>query len=319
MTNSSMLSGKAFEYACVLAFKNEISSIRKVIVIENTSLIVAKNSWNTINDIRKNNFLISAKAGIKALIKMEPRIVEDGNDSLEVSLQADQMGKDGDVRDMLIIRKSIDWEIGLSVKHNHYAVKHSRLSGNIDFGQEWFGIPCSKNYFTEIKPYFFKLKQLRKQGMMWSDVPNKAEAYYLPILNAFMKELELKYEKHGKRVVEAMAEYLIGKKDYYKLISNKSKRTTKLISFNLHGTLNQTAENIKPEIKIPNVQLPGRIINLAMKPRSKTTIELHMNNGWEMSLRIHNASSKVESSLKFDIQFIGMPTSLFIIDSPWEG
>jgi hypothetical protein len=43
-----------------------------------------------------------------------------------------------------------------------------------------------------------------------------------------------------------------------------------------------------------------------------------MDNGWQISFRIHNASSKVENSLKFDIQLTGQPTDLFFIDTPWE-
>lgn len=42
-----------------------------------------------------------------------------------------------------------------------------------------------------------------------------------------------------------------------------------------------------------------------------------MDNGWQISFRIHNASSKVEPSLKFDVELIGQPTGLFIIDMPW--
>ena len=36
------------------------------------------------------------------------------------------------------------------------------------------------------------------------------------------------------------------------------------------------------------------------------------------SFRIHNASTKVEPSLKFDIQFIKMPTSILNIECQWQ-
>lgn len=85
--------------------------------------------------------LSSAKAGIKTIIKLEPRIIEDGDDALTVSIQSDDVGKLGDVRDVLIIRRDIKWEIGVSVKHNHEALKHSRLSTKLDFGASWYGIP----------------------------------------------------------------------------------------------------------------------------------------------------------------------------------
>lgn len=39
---------------------------------------------------------------------------------------------------------------------------------------------------------------------------------------------------------------------------------------------------------------------------------------WQFSFRIHNASTKVETSLKFDIQIIGMPTTIVSIDCRWK-
>ena len=45
-------------------------------------------------------------------------ILDDGDDELELKIQSDDKGKKGDVRDILIIRQGIEWEIGLSVKHN---------------------------------------------------------------------------------------------------------------------------------------------------------------------------------------------------------
>ncbi len=59
------------------------------------------------------------------------------------------------------------------------------------------------------------------------------------------------------------------------------------------------------------------IINYDFKKNSSTILELIMDNGWQISFRIHNASSKVEPSLKFDVQLILQPTALFVIDMPW--
>lgn len=71
-------------------------------------------------------------------------ILDDGLDELELKIQSDDKGKEDDVRDVLIIRRGIEWEIGLSITHNHFAVKHSRLSKNLDFGKKWYGIECSE-------------------------------------------------------------------------------------------------------------------------------------------------------------------------------
>lgn len=317
ITNNSTTNGKAYEYACILSIKEIVSKYRNVKIIENSSMSIARERYNTISDNEKQIMLKSAQAGINAILTMEPRIIEDGSDDLEISLQSDDAGIIGDVRDVLVIRKSIDWEIGISVKHNHYALKHSRLSMDLDFGKKWFNIPCSDEYFKEIKPYFQELKDLKQQKVMWRDIENKDERFYIPILKAFMNELNRKYKENGSEVTKRMISYLIGINDFYKLIGIDSQRITRIIPFNMYGTLNKPAKNNNPDQEVQILELPTRIVELDFKKNSSTTLELIMNNGWQISFRIHNASSKVEPSLKFDVQLIGQPTALFVIDMPW--
>ena len=57
-------------------------------------------------------------------------------------------------------------------------------------------------------------------------------------------------------------------------------------------------------ITVPVVDLPSRLVAIELKPNSDNTVEMYLDNGWQLSFRIHNASSKVEPSLKFDIKFI---------------
>ena len=317
ITNNSTTNGKAYEYACILSIKEIVSKYRNVKIIENSSMSIARERYNTISDNEKQIMLKSAQAGINAILTMEPRIIEDGSDDLEISLQSDDAGIIGDVRDVLVIRKSIDWEIGISVKHNHYALKHSRLSMDLDFGKKWFNIPCSDEYFKEIKPYFQELKDLKQQKVMWRDIENKDERFYIPILKAFMNELNKKYKENGSEVTKRMISYLIGINDFYKLIGIDSQRITRIIPFNMYGTLNKPAKNNNPDQEVQILELPTRIVELDFKKNSSTTLELIMDNGWQISFRIHNASSKVEPSLKFDVQLIGQPTALFVIDMPW--
>ena len=57
---------------------------------------------------------------------------------------------------------------------------------------------------------------------------------------------------------------------------------------------------------------------LEFKPGSTNTVEMFLDNGWQLSFRIHSASTEVEPSLKFDVQFIGMPTSVLNIECKWK-
>lgn len=96
--------------------------------------------WNTLTGFEKTIYKVSALAGVNTIFDLEPLILDEGNDEIELKIQSDDKGKEGDVRDVLIIRRGIKWEIGLSVKH-------SRLSKNLDFGNKWYGIDCSKQYW----------------------------------------------------------------------------------------------------------------------------------------------------------------------------
>jgi len=52
-------------------------------------------------------------------------------------------------------------------------------------------------------------------------------------------------------------------------------------------------------------------VKIGFKDDSDTTIIVTLDQGWILSFRIHNASSRIESSLKFDINLISAPRTLF--------
>ena len=88
---------------------------------------------------------------VNFLIDLEPRLSNGINQSdvLQLEIVSDKQGQIGDVRDVLAIRSLQKWEIGISAKNNHRAVKHSRLLNDINFGEKWLGFSCSENYFVD--------------------------------------------------------------------------------------------------------------------------------------------------------------------------
>lgn len=147
---------------------------------------------------------------------------------------------------------------------------------------------------------------------------NKDKDVYIPLLNAFMNEIKRNADKHPD-LPKKLVEYLLGEFDFYKVISIDNKKITQIQSYNLRGTLNKASKKEKPKTIIPIAKLPTRIVNIGFKPESSNTIELYMDEGWQFSFRIHNASTYVENSLKFDIQIVGMPASIISIDCKWTG
>ena len=318
MSNKSNNQGRAYEFAYLNTLQEEISKYRVSKIEKNSSYKAAEKAWNTLEDSEKDLYKISALAGTNAILELEPLILDDGEDELELKIQSDDKGKEGDVRDILIIRKGIEWEIGLSVKHNHFAVKHSRLSRGLDFGEKWYGIKCSNQYWADVEPIFDYLELEKEKGSKWRDLPNKEEDVYLPLLSAFKDEVDRQNINFGKYIPRLMVEYLLGEFDFYKVIGVDNKKITKVQSYNLRGTLNKDGIKRKRSIKLPIASLPTRIVSLEFKPGSKNTLELYLDGGWQFSFRIHNAATDVEPSLKFDIQIIGMPTTIISIDCKWN-
>ena len=239
MSSKSNNKGRAYEFSYLITLFEEIYKVRKVKIEENSSYFSAEKSWNTLNESEKILYKLSALAGVKTIFELEPLILDDGDDELELKIQSDDKGKEGDVRDVLIIRRGIEWEIGLSIKHNHFAVKHSRISKNLDFGRKWYRVDCSKQYWEEVKPIFEYLEFEKKKGTKWRDLYNKEDTVYIPLLNAFKDELKRQSNLFGKDIPKLMVEYLLGKFDFYKVIGIDSKRITQIQSYNLRGTLNK--------------------------------------------------------------------------------
>ena len=317
MSTGSNDLGRAYEYAWMKTLFKTLSPIRHTQIVCNSSLNANKRAWETLSDERKELFLISANAAIGSLLELEPRMEENSSDILTLKFQKDDVGESGDVRDIVINRNNIKWEIGLSLKHNHMAVKHSRLSHILDFGQEWYNISCSDQYWNDVKPIFDKLKVAKRKHLKWSNLDNKEEDIYVPLLNAFLAEVDRTYQK-DRNMVSRMFEYLVGIKDYHKIVSRDGKRVTLIHTFNLHGTLGQASKVKVSAFDVSQVSLPSSILATRFKPGSKTTVEIYMDNGWAFSLRIHNASSGVEPSLKFDVQFISTPASVLHIECKWH-
>ena len=317
--------GKAFEYACVVALYKSLNSNQRVTIVDSAQVETAKKLYDSISEDMQQSLDAAAYAAVRIILQLEPQLWNAcGNEPLYLSLQADAAGIKGDVRDVLCIRKQNGWEIGLSCKHNHHAVKHSRLSDTIDFGKEWLGLSCSKNYFDKVVPLFLELREMRDRSKetgtpaLWNDVEEKAERYYIPVLQAFIDELKRIDKENPKQVPELLIHYLLGKNDFYKVITNDKNRTTRVEAVNIMGTLNCAAGEAKPIAKIPVLKMPSQFYHIDFKEGSNNTIEVVCDEGWQISMRLHNASSKVEPSLKFDVNLISLPSSAYTQVEPWD-
>lgn len=315
--------GKAFEYACLLALYNALQENEEVTIEDSPQMRTAKNLYNNMSYNSQIELLRAANSAARVIIRLEPQLqYAQNNTPLYLSIQTDAQGIAGDVRDILCIRRQNQWQIGLSCKHNHHAVKHSRLSDTIDFGNEWFNIPCSRQYFSEVIPLFRELRRMRddarKNGTtaLWADIPDKADRYYKPVLKSFLDELA-RLAKANPEIPSAMIHYLIGRYDFYKVITDDGHETTRVEAINIAGTLNRPSEQHNSIVDVPRLHLPTRFYHMGFKSNSDNTVEVVCDEGWTISMRIHNASSRIEPSLKFDVNLISLPGSIHAQVEPW--
>jgi len=287
--------GKGFEWA-VAAATSELLSLSL------TDSDEAKNAaycFSKLTPAKQKLFRACAEKSVSYVAEVES-LRPDASGS--VNLSSDLAGAHGDVRDVVINVNGR--EIGISCKTNHEAFKHSRLSGTIDFVEKWgLGARCSSTYWETVRPIFSELAEIRKKSLSaakWSDLGNYQERYYLPVLNAWRDEL-LRVaggdEPASKVAAKALCHYIIGRIDFWKIISQSDQ--VRIFAFNTQKSLGTS-----------KTKLPSQILGIDRIDGSKYSLNVRLNEGYQFNFRIHNASSRVEPSLKFDVQSEGLPSHI---------
>jgi len=149
---------------------------------------------------------------------------------------------------------------------------------------------------------FNELKTIKQQSdgqTLWNDLPDKPNRFYWPLLDAWVNEIKRLCEVPNmeKKLCQALVAYLVGKHDFYKVICSFDK-TVRLQAWNFNNTLATKQTKYPTVINAINTKNGGQY--------SKTIV---FNHGYSINFRIHNASSRVEPSLKFDIVAIGLPSN----------
>lgn len=312
---TQLVNGKAFEYSLLQAFYTRLKDSTSVEIIKAGSYHQAKECYEMLDDKARSLDDLTASFAVNFLLDIEPRLSWGigATDCLQLEIVSDQRGQAGDVRDVLAIRLQQGWEIGISAKNNHRAVKHPRLSAELDFGEKWIGLPCSSRYFEDITPIFSILRNRQKDSKAtakWEELGDYHKTIYRPILSSFREELLRLNSLNPKLVASQLVMFLIGTQDFYKVIKLKDK--VEIQAYNLSVSLNQPIGKHKPEAQVPRLKLPNKIIDIFFTDGLDTTLQVILDEGWQLSFRIHNASSRIEPSLKFDINLISHPYTLFV-------
>jgi hypothetical protein len=289
---SQVVNGKGFEWVVAQSAAARLG----IKLTSSDELVYAAACYQRLSDAKKAQLRKCAERSIEYIFEQEsiPRDV-----SSRVSLMPDAAGKNGDVRDVVIDVGSR--QVGISCKTNHEAFKHQRLSATIDFVKEWgLGAHCSTAYWDAIKPIFAELRSIRAKSQgnaTWANLGDYQTKFYLPVLQAWKDEMlriSDATEPNAGKVAQGLCRYIIGRVDFWKVVARS--KEVKLFAFNSNHSL-----------ATKKTKLPDRILGIDNFDGSQYSLSVRMNEGYQFNFRIHNASSKVEPSLKFDVQSQGLP------------
>lgn len=287
--------GKGFEWAVAIELSEHISTP----IAQDSNATIAEAHFRSLTPLKQRHFRQAASAAVKHIIEKEQKRL-DLNAPKSIRLAGDFEGSDGDVRDVFLISET-EVLFGISCKSNHAAFKHSRLSSTIDWVRDW-GLDhggISDQYKSIIDPIFSDLRRLKavsKGQALWSGLTDKVFDYYEPVLQAFEMELQRLYSTGDKAIIASnLAAYVIGRADFYKVIVRS--KEVKIMAFNFNGSLS-----------VRKSKLPVAIHAIDRFEGSRHSLNVRFDRGYSLNFRIHNASSRIEPSLKFDIQAKSLPS-----------
>lgn len=319
--------GKAFEYACARAVFETLIHASKTSaeLAMSPATRTAARRFDELKPLARQNYLRAANAAVKLLQKYEPMFRTPLPGGYQVAMQTDAQGIVGDVRDVvarhITPNNSTAWECGILVKTNNDAIKHPRLAGRFDFTQSWFNRPASPQYFARIKPVFDELERFAATGAHWDSLglndEDKQTRYYRPIIEAIIAEL-LMQARLDKDMPANLIRFLVGRQDFYKVIAHSATETTELQTYSFADTLGRDPLTRQPSTLIKRLPVPSRIISAVFKRDSHNTAVIMFDKDWSVSLRLHNASSRIERSLKLDARLISTPPERLTERTRWQ-
>ncbi len=202
----------------------------------------------------------------------------------------DRAGVNGDVTD---IRMVSDFDtINISLKHNHDALKHPRLTRI----PNWIGLNSDAKYreiHDKIWDDFFVLaKKLNPGATLFRDLIAVDEEFinnylYNPFCS-FITEY-LSDNSTSIQAVQNMFDFLVGTYDFYKII------------------------DYRDHIKIQDFINIPKPTSVSIFQTDRSHIAMNFNNGVTLDLRLHTASSRLISSVKFDVRGVFDDIKSFVI------
>lgn len=171
----------------------------------------------------------------------------------------------------------------ISVKHRHSALCHPRLPSLAQQCGFEKGSKVDKDYRKSYKDiwneFYGKVKKLKQKVETYSELDRIDKSYRGDWLYESLQLNTIKFlneKANNEERAVAFFEYLVGEVDYYVLKNEKSFIEVKDFS---------------------GIEAP-KGFKIIYPYKSKTTFLMEFDNGWNISMRLHTASSRIENKGK---------------------
>jgi hypothetical protein len=286
--------GRALEYVLFIEIQQFAST--KNIEFETDDITNASNRrdeshYRRLTDNIKQDFILFAKTVIKWL-KEEYNL--ENQSKIHIERKDDRTGVDGDVTDIdLKLSRSdeVTKLIRLSIKNHHNALKHPRLPrlplflGITDRDITESYLQNRNAVWTE---FIRKCRELSGEATLFNEIKAIDRQFidrelYLP-LNNLVKNFLIRNMNNANRI-QSFFEFMTSTKNPFITLKNESENLIVKNFSNIHKPTEFSIEDLKP-----------------------STFLIKFNNGWNLSFRLHTASSRmftptgnINKSTKYDV------------------
>jgi len=282
--NKSDATGRALEYVIV----KEILKSSINVKCDNKTLDAQsrdKAKYETLSENLKTKYIKSAK---KILEWLKGSYGIKDSDTIIIRRISDDEAKKGNVTDIEV--NFISNKINFSIKHNHSALKHQRpsaLTQQCGFPKKSIEDKSYREYYKSICFNFVvAARKLISNAKLFDELKLAEESFiddnlYYPTCALVCGKINL----WGKNPFNTTSffSFIVGMTNYYKII---------------------VRENSIEILKFNDVALPTQ---MTATLKDKSYVLVKFNNSWEISMRIHTASSRIIGvSQKFDTQPVKM-------------
>ncbi|MCM0593826.1 MAG: HaeIII family restriction endonuclease [Gloeotrichia echinulata DEX184] len=283
MTPRSNLHGRVLEYLITEVIIRTHPGVSLTVRANNAQLRDAS-KLTELDSLLLNELTSAADA---LLLKwLNPHFQLFQQPSITVDRLPDQ--NQNDVTDIRLTSKA--WTVNLSLKHNHTALRHQRPGTTPVHCGYAKNDPQMQQFKQQYRATTQEFMQYIGQAKLFAELPPdlKEQHLYTPVCNLVSQFIN----SHASICATKLFQYLVGDVNYYKIIVDTNAQTL---------TIQQFAQ----------IQMPTNVIATV----NRQYVFLNFDNGWEISMRLHTASSQLKNypSLKFDTKALKNPLTATII------